>query len=145
MLENQKVRLRVISKMIDPQGETWESKNARKGTLCQTPDGLVLEYDDEQEGERAHIVLTMKPGRMLGENRAKMQRKGMTSGLLTFVPGARTSSSYVTMYGEIPIQIHTRAVAIESGEGGGRLMLDYDVYMGGERTSSAKMDVAWRL
>ena len=51
----------------------------------------------------------------------------------------------MTIYGDIPIQIATRRVEIAREENGGMLLLDYDVYMGGERTSSALMEITWRL
>ena len=36
-------------------------------------------------------------------------------------------------------------IEIAREENGGMLLLDYDVYMGGERTSSALMEITWRL
>ena len=134
-----RVRLRVISRMTDPDGDVHETKNARTGTLAQTAQGLVLDYDDVQEGERAHVTLTMREGW------AQMCRRGMTSAVLTFVPGERRASKYVTMYGDIPVAVDTRRVALARGEHGGELALSYDVYVGGERTSAAELAVTWRL
>ena len=145
MSETMKARLRVISRLTEPDGDVHEIKNARSGLIRETPDGIVLEYDDVQDEEKAHIVLTMKPGRTPRENRARMQRKGMVSSVLTFLPGQKVSSSYVTIYGEIPVAVDTRSVLIERDEKGGVLLLDYDVFMGGERTSSAKMEITWRV
>ena len=145
MSEAKKVRLRVISRQTEPDGDVHEIKNARSGLVKETTDGIVLEYDDVQDEEKAHIVLTMKPGRFPGENRARMQRKGMVSSMLTFLPGQKVASSYVTIYGEIPVAVDTRSVVIEQDERGGDLKLDYDVYMGGERTSSARMEITWRV
>ena len=51
----------------------------------------------------------------------------------------------MTIYGEIPVAVDTRSVTITQDERGGELMLDYDVYMGGERTSSARMEITWRV
>ena len=134
-----RARLRVVSRMTEPDGDTHETKNARTGMLAKTPQGLVLDYDDVQEGERAHVTLTMR------ENWAQMRRRGMTSAVLTFVPGERCASKYVTMYGDIPVAVDTRRVALMRGENGGELTLFYDVYVGGERTSSAELAVTWRL
>ena len=145
MTEEKKVRLRVISRLTEPDGDVHEIKNARSGLLRETVDGVVLEYEDVQDEEKAHIILTMKPGRNSRENRARMQRRGMVSSTLTFLPGQKVSSSYVTIYGDIPVAVDTRSVSIEQDERGGVLMLDYDVYMGGERTSSAVMEITWRL
>ena len=145
MSEEKKARLRVISRLTEPDGDVHEIKNARSGLVKETPEGIVLEYDDVQDEEKAHIVLTMKPGRFPGENRARMQRKGMVSSVLTFLPGQKVASSYVTIYGEIPVAVDTRSVTITQDERGGELMLDYDVYMGGERTSSARMEITWRV
>ena len=145
MNEAKKARLRVISRLTEPDGDVHEIKNARSGLVKETPDGIVPEYDDVQDEEKAHIILTMKPGRMPRENRARMQRKGMVSSMLTFLPGQKVSSNYVTIYGEIPVAVDTRSVSIEQRENGGDLKLDYDVYMGGERTSSAMMEITWRV
>ena len=145
MSDGQKIRLRIVSRLTQPDGDVMETKNARTGLLRQANGALMLEYDDVQDDEKAHITLEMTPGRMPGENRARMLRRGMTSAQLTFLPGQRVSSSYVTIYGEIPVAVDTRRVTIERHENGGMLLLDYDVYMGGERTSSALMEITWRI
>ena len=145
MNEAKKARLRVISRLTEPDGDVHEIKNARSGLVKEIPEGIVLEYDDVQDEEKAHIVLTMKPGRTPRENRARMQRRGMVSSMLTFLPGQKVSSSYVTLYGEIPVAVDTRTVSIEQDEKGGMLTLEYDVYMGGERTSGARMEITWRV
>jgi len=145
MSEPRKIRLRIVSKQTQLDGDVLETKNARTGLLRQENGAVMLEYDDVQDDERAHITLEMRPGRMPGENRARMLRRGMTSAQLTFLPGQRVSSSYVTIYGEIPVAVDTRCVGIETQENGGCLTLDYDVYMGGDKTSSALMEVTWRV
>ena len=99
----------------------------------------MLEYDDVQDGERAHIELHCAKGR------AKMVRKGMTSAMLTFLPGQRTSSAYVTMYGEIPVMVDTRNVLLSRVENGGDLLLGYDVYVGGDMTARTELRVTWRI
>lgn len=145
MTDKKKARIRVISRLTEPDGDMHEIKNARSGLLARTADGLVLEYDDVQDEEKAHIVLEMKPGRTEHENRARMLRKGMVSSSLTFMPGKKMASSYVTMYGEIPVAVDTRRVMIKDTEIGGDLLLDYDVYMGGAQTASAVMEITWRV
>lgn len=145
MSEAKKARIRIISRLTEPDGDVHEIKNARSGLVKATADGTVLEYDDVQDEEKAHIVLTMKAGRTAKENRARMQRRGMVSSQLTFLPGQKIASSYVTMYGEIPVAVNTRKVEIQESEAGGDLLLDYDVYMGGEITSSARMEITWRV
>lgn len=145
MSEEMKARIRIISRLVEPDGDVHEIKNARAGLLRQEAGALVLEYDDVQDEEKAHIILTMHPGRNSRENRARMQRKGMVSSVLTFLPGEKIASSYVTIYGDIPVAVDTRRVEIQTQENGGNLLLDYDVYMGGERTSSARMDITWRV
>ena len=139
MSEAQKVRLRVISVMTDPYGDKNEIKNAHIGTCREEGDTIVLEYDDIQDGERAHVELHAAKGR------AKMMRKGMTSAQLTFIPGQRTSSAYVTMYGEIPVMVDTRQVLVTREQNGGDLLLGYDVYVGGDMTARTQLRVTWRF
>ena len=145
MSEEKKVRLRIVSRLTEPDGDVHELKNARSGVIREENGALVLEYDDVQDEDKAHIILTMHPGRNEKENRARMQRRGMVSSQLTFLPGQKIASSYVTMYGEIPVAVDSRRVEIRESEAGGDLLLDYDVYMGGERTSSARMEITWRV
>ena len=52
MNEAKKVRMRIVSEMTDPQGAKETIRNARTGTLREEGGALVLEYDDEQSGER---------------------------------------------------------------------------------------------
>ncbi|HIS94872.1 MAG TPA: DUF1934 domain-containing protein [Candidatus Ventricola gallistercoris] len=137
-MDDRKVRLRIVSVMTDPQGERHETKHARLGALREEHGSVVLTYEDEQDGERAHVVLTASA------DSAQMRRMGAMSGMLRFEPGVRTSSAYVTVYGEIPVSVFTRRVALETRTDGGNLHLDYDVYVGGEKTSSAEMVITWK-
>ena len=141
MSEGKKARIRVVSRLVEPDGDAHEIKNARSGLLRATADGWVLEYDDVQDEEKAHIVLTMQPER----GRVRMQRMGMVSSVLDFLPGEKIASRYVTVYGEIPVAVDTHRVDILMQESGGELRLRYDVYMGGERTSGAHMEITWRV
>ena len=73
-----------------------------------------------------------------------MLRKGMTSARLVFEPGKRTSSAYVTIYGEIPVAIQTRSVQMTGDELGGKIMLDYAVFVGGDKTADTLLEAMWR-
>ena len=145
MNQERPVRLRVISRMRDTDGTPLETKNAHRGTLVRTQSATELTYDEERDGEKARITLTLSPGAAPRDNRARMLRRGMTSGELRFVPGRREPGSYLTLYGEIPVAVDTRRVGIEETEAGGVLTLDYDVYMGGEKSASALLEVTWRF
>ena len=138
MGEKKKIRLCIISRMRDDQGETHEIKSAHRGWLRSTAQGFTLEYDEEQDGEKAHIELTCEGAK------AQMLRKGMTSARLVFEPGKRTSSAYVTIYGEIPVAVQTRKVQLLGDELGGTLTLDYAVYVGGDKTSDALLQITWK-
>ena len=139
MSEIKKARLRVVSLMRDMDGDKNEIKNAHIGTCREEGDTVVLEYEDVQDGERAHIELRC------AADRAKMIRKGMTSAQLTFLQGQRTSSAYVTMFGEIPVMVDTRQVLVAREESGGDLLLNYDVYVGGDLTARTELRVTWRI
>ena len=138
MDEKKKIRLCIVSRMRDDVGEMHETKSAHRGLLAKTACGVILEYDEEQDGEKAHIELKCENAH------AQMLRKGMTSARLVFEPGKRTSSAYVTMYGEIPVAVDTRKVMLLGDELGGRLTLDYAVYVGGEKTSDALLEITWK-
>lgn len=138
MEEAKKVRLCIISRMRDDMGEMHETKTAHRGLLKTTASGVVIEYDEEQDGEKAHIELTGE------KDYAQMLRRGMTSARLCFEPGRRTSSAYVTMYGEIPVAVDTRRVVLDGDGTRGSLTLDYAVFVGGEKTSDVLLEILWR-
>ncbi len=133
------VRIRAVSRMTDPQGETHEIKSARRGTLTRADGRVSIEYDEERDGEKARITLE-SDGRD-----ARMLRRGLTSARLCFEPGKRTHSAYVTMYGEIPVAVQTQGVTLEENAAGGTLRLDYDVFVGGERTARTRFELTWRV
>ena len=133
------VRVRVVSRMTEDDGQTHEIKCARRGVLREQGGGVALEYDDEQDGERARIELWTDAGR------ARMTRRGMTSAVLEFTPGKRTGGVYRTPYGEIPVAVRTHALSLTREETGGLLALDYDVFVGGERTARTHLTAQWRL
>ena len=138
MEEKKKVRLCIISRMRDDEGQMHETKTAHRGLLSKTANGMALEYDEEQDGEKAHIELSCEGAK------AQMLRKGMTSARLVFEPGKRTSSAYVTIYGEIPVAIQTRSVQMTGDELGGKIMLDYAVFVGGDKTADTLLEAMWR-
>ena len=133
------VRLRVVSRMTEDDGQTHEIKCARRGVLCEQGGGVALAYDDEQDGERARIELWTDAAR------ARMTRRGMTSAVLEFTPGERTGGVYRTPYGEIPVAVRTHTLSLTREETGGLLALDYDVFVGGERTARTHLTAQWRL
>lgn len=138
MTENQ-VRLRVVARMKDNEGVVHETKNARKGVLKTSAGSMTLSYDDVQDSVKAKVLLSADA------KGAQMRRMGEMTGMLNFEPGKRTSGLYATMYGEIPVAVYTRTVKLEQQENGGELKLDYDVFVGGEKTSSADMTITWRV
>ena len=50
-MEKKKARLRVISIMVDQDGDRNEIRNAHTGTCMDDGTTVVLEYDDVQDGE----------------------------------------------------------------------------------------------
>ena len=72
-------------------------------------------------------------------------RVEQVTGALHFQPGRKTPGLYGTAYGDIPVAVYTREVLIEESEKGGEMRLDYDVFVGGERTAATVMTLTWRL
>ncbi len=133
------VRLCIASDMCSPDGERMTDRRVHHGTLEETDAGMSLIYDEELDGERSRVTLSMAP------KHAQMRRSGMTNACLTFVPGERCAGLYATTVGEIPIEIDTRRVERAQTETGGTLTLEYDVYIAGECTSSTELCATWRF
>ncbi len=138
MADGARARLMIVSRMTDETGGTQTIKHARLGEVCETETSLTLCYEDEQDGERAHVTLTEEGGV------ASMRRRGMTRAELRFAPGERCAAAYETPYGALPVAVYTRRVSCEHTAAGGELRLDYDVFIAGERTAKTVLTVAWR-
>lgn len=139
MTDEKPIRLRVVSVMTDPDGRRHESKTVHRGTLRAGEDGLEIAYEQVDEGVRARICLTWTA------DGVRMHRTGEMTGALHFQPRRKTAGLYGTAYGDIPVAVYTREVLTEEGENGGEMRLDYDVFVGGERTSATVMTLVWRL
>lgn len=138
-MDERRVRIQIVSRMTDEDGAVRETKHARHGTLCEDGGGVTLHYEETQDGERARVTLSAWDGG------ARMTRRGTMDAEMAFAPGERREGAYATPYGEIPVATDTRRVALARGERGGELRLEYDLYAGGERASSAVILVRWRL
>ena len=96
----------------------------------------------ELAGEIERVVKAEFGGDDLDRNLRRVQQ---VTGALHFQPGRKTAGLYGTAYGDIPVAVYTREVLTEEGENGGEIRLDYDVFVGGERTSATVMTLVWRL
>ena len=139
MADEKPIRLRVVSVMTDPDGTRHERKTVHRGTLRTSAEGLEIAYEQVDEGVRARISLTQTA------DGVQMRRAGEMTGALHFQPGKRTPGLYGTAYGDIPVAVYTREVLTEENENGGEMRLDYDVFVGGERTAATGMTLTWRL
>ena len=45
----------------------------------------------------------------------------------------------------IPVAVYTRETEVIRTDNGGEMKLDYDVFVGGERTGASRMTISWRL
>ena len=139
MTDEKPIRLRVVSVMTEPDGARHERKTVHRGTLRAGEDGIEIAYEQMDEGVRARISLTQTA------DGVQMRRAGEMTGALRFQPGQKTPGLYGTAYGDIPVAVYTREVLTEENENGGEMRLDYDVFVGGERTAATVMTLTWRL
>ena len=138
-MDEQTIRLRVVTVTTDAEGERRETKTAHRGILRENADGVELSYEQVNDGVRAKILLVQTEGCI------QMRRTGEMTGTLRFEPGKRTPGVYTTIYGEIPVAVYTRETEVVRTENGGEMKLDYDVFVGGERTGASRMTISWRL
>lgn len=138
-MNEQKIRLRVVTVTTDADGEKRETKTAHRGILRENENGVELRYEQVDEDVRATIWLTQEAGCIL------MRRMGEMTGSLRFQPGERTPGVYSTIYGEIPVAVYTRETEVIRTDNGGEMKLDYDVFVGGEHTGASRMTISWRL
>ena len=125
--------------MTEPDGTRHENQSVHRGTLRAAAEGPEIVYEQVDEGVRARISLTRTA------DGVQMRRMGEMTGALHFQPGRKTPGLYGTAYGDIPVAVYTREVLVEESEKGGEMRLDYDVFVGGERTAATVMTLTWRL
>ena len=71
-------------------------------------------------------------------------RAGEVCALLHFEEGKRVEGRYITAYGDIHVATDTRFVRLSVQPHGGKLLLNYAVYAGGDKTSDAQLEIQWR-
>ena len=132
-------RMPLVSVMTEPDGTRHENQSVHRGTLRAAAEGPEIVYEQVDEGVRARISLTRTA------DGVQMRRMGEMTGALHFQPGRKTPGLYGTAYGDIPVAVYTREVLVEESEKGGEMRLDYDMFVGGERTAATVMTLTWRL
>lgn len=86
-MNEQKIRLRVVTVTTDADGEKRETKTAHRGILRASENGVELRYEQVDEGVRATIWLTQEAGCIL------MRRMGEMTGSLRFQPASARPAS----------------------------------------------------
>ena len=138
----EKVLIEVIgTQNIDSQFDKTELKTA--GTFEELEEKYIIRYKEEQgEGEAPVDVSVVV---LKDESVVEMTRNGAISSRLVIERSQRNLCHYGTAYGDIPVAVYTREVLVEESEKGGEMRLDYDVFVGGERTAATVMTLTWRL
>ena len=136
---NHKKRVRLLAETrIKDGGEEQILRHAGYGMLELTEDHVSLEYDDRQDNDSAHIVLS--------GNRHKIQmvRDGTAKGMLKFVPGEETVSKYVLEFGEIDIRINTLKIECCMQETDGYIVLEYQSKMNDTGMNDTRYVCRWK-
>ncbi len=135
-----KGRLRVVTSFTTPDGDSYEEKHAG---YCSVVDGAAGErrllWEETREGQHDDIELTLRGAE------AEMVRRGETCGRLRFSPGRRLDGEYTTPYGALDMAVESRGLEWSEADGRGELLLEYDLYVNGALSNSARMQLQWRL
>ena len=133
-------RMRVITRFMPPEGGTYEEKHAGFCSLLKpAEDEVRLRWKETREGQRDDIELYLRG------DKAEMVRRGETCGHLYFAVGETLEGEYTTPYGALDMAVRTRSLIITASEDRWELMLDYDLYVNGALSNSARMELQWRL
>lgn len=94
--------------------------------------------EDDGLSQETFVSLRARPGH------AMMQRRGPWSVSMIFEPGAARESVYHTAYGDLPITVAGREVAVGFGADGGRITIAYGLTVRGGSPDPRRMTIEWR-
>ncbi len=121
--------------------ETEELSQSGHGSLTPIPGGWRLSWGEPPESGlgKTHTTLTLQPGE------AVLERTGETVSRMAFRPGAKHTSPYRTLYGDLPMTLLTRAVDWDMGASGGAVRLAYALTLAGQNLGEMELTVTVRV
>lgn len=118
-------------------GETQTVENRFRGECSARGEKLLLSYDEPEN--RGRTLVKIEP------LRAVIQRNGDARSQMYFEPGVRLKSAYQIAEGAFAIETETRRYDLSVTEDGGRLRLDYILYINGQKMSDNILTLNWTL
>ena len=118
-------------------GETQTVESRFRGECSARGEKLLLSYDEPENHGRTLVKIEPL--------RAVIQRNGDARSQMYFEPGTRLKSAYQIAEGAFDIETETRRYDLSVTEDGGRLRLDYILYINGQKMSDNILTLNWTL
>lgn len=112
------------------------------GTLEQTDENYIIEYDEEQEPNEEPVHVTVTVAR--DESEVTMTRGGKYGSHLSIRRSSRALCNYGTPFGEILMGISGHDIEHEPSENGGEFNFRYDIDVNGSLVSRNKVKMIYR-
>lgn len=125
----------VLSMTID--GDTQRIEEAFIGTLKQHNATFLLAYDEPEN--KGRTLAKVAPTSLV------INRQGDTSTILRFTLGQREQAHYQTAEGLLNLGTETSQFLVETNSKGGKVVVDYILYINGQHASNNRLTLNWTL
>ncbi len=141
MSKNVSIKLENVQQLTDDQ-EKQRINNQYQGEFYIKNEKLYLKYEDDAEGiDGAQTVVKIDPER----ERVLLLRQEPAAMKQDFVCGEKQKGYFKTAYGEIKMAVKTKSLDMEISEGKGLIIINYQVYLGGELNAEHHLKINYKI
>lgn len=132
-----KATIDTVLRSTSPEGLRDRIVHTAQGMAALRSDGTwSVKYHDVEN--RGTTVISGSPAGLA------LRRSGLTDSRMVFEAGRKAEVFYRTAAGLMDMAVDTREYACEVTADGGRVSLDYDLYIAGQRVGRNELEMRWR-
>ena len=107
------------------------------GEFEKTEYGFLVSYEETELSGMEGTTTYLK----IFDEKLILQRKGSTIAELEFQKGNNNVSLYDTPYGTLELRVKTNDTIIKINDNGGKIKVDYDIALSGQKPYKTRLDV----
>lgn len=134
---NKKALIHVFSVQPDESDKEEPIEVVTPGSFYKKGDFYYAMYEETEISGMEGTTTTLK----IGEDKFSLIRRGNITSKMEFEMDKKNISMYNTPYGTLQLSIDTKELDIEMGEEGGKISIDYDMTVEGQKPQNTSLSV----
>lgn len=121
----------------DREGEEERIETLTEGNYCMRGDRHYISYEEELEDVPQKVKTLLH----IGDGSLSITKRGAVQVKMEFIPDKKTTCTYHTPFGNIPMEVHTKRLEIVEEEDRLLASAQYDLESAGIRLSTCKLQM----